>query len=234
MTTRRIGTIGATGLALVMLVGCTGQTMPADPVSTPPDEASTSSPSPSSTEPAPTATAPTDTAPTDTVTTEPPAAATPVTIPTDCTQIVDEATYATTFADIPLNPVEFGLSGTASGAKTPSDPGDGASAIEIIGAADELSCYWRDPRADVSGISVHMARLDPSITGPLLEGFAADGYDCTTTDGGRACQIVTPDPQYPVERTQTYFVRDDIVVTVDQTNVPTDDLIGSIVTRLWG
>ena len=218
MITRRIGTIGATGLALVLLAGCAGQTTPAEPVSSTTDAASTSS-SPS---------------PSDTATTESPAAATPVTIPTDCTQIVDEAAYTKNFGDIPLNPVEFGYSGTASGAKTPSDAGDGASAIETIRAANELSCYWRDPRSDVSGIGVDMARLDPSITGPLLEGFAAEGYDCTTTDGGRLCQLVTPDPQYPVDRTQTYFVRDDIVVTVDQTNVPTDDLIGSIVTRLWG
>lgn len=218
MITRRIGTIGATGLALVLLAGCAGQTTPAEPVSSTTDAASTSS-SPS---------------PSDTATTESPAAATPVTIPTDCTQIVDEAAYTKNFGDIPLNPVEFGFSGTASGAKTPSDAGDGASAIETIRAANELSCYWRDPRSDVSGIGVDMARLDPSITGPLLEGFAAEGYDCTTTDGGRLCQLVTPDPQYPVDRTQTYFVRDDIVVTVDQTNVPTDDLIGSIVTRLWG
>ncbi|KQR65739.1 hypothetical protein [Frigoribacterium sp. Leaf172] len=218
MITRRIGTIGATGLALVLLAGCAGQTTPAEPVSSTTDAASTSS-SPS---------------PSDTATTESPAAATPVTIPTDCTQIVDEAAYTKNFGDIPLNPVEFGYSGTASGAKTPSDAGDGASAIETIRAANELSCYWRDPRSDVSGIGVDMARLDPSITGPLLEGFAAEGYDCTTTDGGRLCQLVTPDPQYPVDRTQTYFVRDDIVVTVDQTNVPTDDLIGSIATRLWG
>ena len=218
MITRRIGTIGATGLALVLLAGCAGQTTPAEPVSSTTDAASTSS-SPS---------------PSDTATTESPAAATPVTIPTDCTQIVDEAAYTKNFGDIPLNPVEFGYSGTASGAKTPSDAGDGASAVETIRAANELSCYWRDPRSDVSGIGVDMARLDPSITGPLLEGFAAEGYDCTTTDGGRLCQLVTPDPQYPVDRTQTYFVRDDIVVTVDQTNVPTDDLIGSIATRLWG
>ncbi|KQO81472.1 hypothetical protein ASF17_09790 [Frigoribacterium sp. Leaf263] len=218
MITRRIGTIGATGLALVLLAGCAGQTTPAEPVSSTTDTASTSS-SPS---------------PSDTATTESPAAATPVTIPTDCTQIVDEAAYTKNFGDIPLNPVEFGYSGTASGAKTPSDASDGASAIETIRAANELSCYWRDPRSDASGIGVDMARLDPSITGPLLEGFAAEGYDCTTTDGGRLCQLVTPDPQYPVDRTQTYFVRDDIVVTVDQTNVPTDDLIGSIATRLWG
>jgi hypothetical protein len=217
MSTRRIGTIGATGLALVLLAGCAGQTTPTEPVSSTTDGASTSSPSPS-----------------DAASTESPAAGTPVTIPTDCTQIVDEAAYTSNFGDIPLNPVEFGYSGTASGAKTPSDAGDGASATETIRAANELSCYWRDPRSDVSGIGVDMARLDLSITGPLLEGFAADGYDCTTTDGGRLCQLVTPDPQYPVDRTQTYFVRDDIVVTVDQTNVSTDDLIGSIVTRLWG
>jgi hypothetical protein len=228
MSTRRIGAIGATGLALVLLAGCAGQTTPAEPVSSTTDAASTSSPSPSD---AATTESP---SPSDAATTESPSAATPVTIPTDCTQIVDEAAYTSNFGDIPLNPVEFGYSGTASGAKTPSDVGDGASAVETIRAANELSCYWRDPRSDVSGIGVDMARLDPSITGPLLEGFAADEYDCATTDGGRLCQLVTPDPQYPVDRTQTYFVRDDIVVTVDQTNVPTDDLIGSIATRLWG
>ena len=231
MSTRRIGTIGTAGLALVLLTGCGGQTLPATPVSSPASASPAASSSPSATTPE---TTPTEAAPTDAATTEPPAATTPVTIPTDCTQIVDSAAYTTNFGDIPLNPVEFGFSGTNSGVKTPTAAGEGATAIEVIGAANELACYWRDPRSDVSGIGVNMGHLDPSVTGPLMDGFAADGYGCSTADGGRLCQLVTADPQYPVDRTVTYFVRDDVVVTVDQTNVPTDDLIGSIVARLWG
>jgi hypothetical protein len=158
----------------------------------------------------------------------------PIALPVDCTDIVDRATYAATFGDIPLNPVEFGGSGTSSGVVTPSEPPTGAGTVEIIGAANELSCLWRDPRSDVSGISVAMGHLDPAVSGPALDALASAGYTCTAVHEGRSCQLVLPDPQYPVDRTQTYWARDDVVVTVDQTNVPTDDLLGSIATRLWG
>ena len=82
-------------------------------------------------------------------------------------------------------------------------------------------------------------RPAPGPPGPVepaaaLDGLASQGYTCTSVHEGRSCQLVTPDPLYPVDRAQTYWLRDDVVVTVDQTNVPTDDLIGSIATRLFG
>lgn len=213
---------------LLVLAGCAGAD--ADP-------AATAGPTPSS---SPTTAAPSATpSPTGAPTGDPTAAPTgpetgPVALPVDCTDIVDRATYSATFGDIPLNPVEFGGSGTSSGVVTPTTPPAGASARDVVGAANELSCLWRDPRADVSGISVAMGHLSPAPGTAALDGFASQGYTCSTVHGGRSCQLVTPDPQYPVERTQTYWLRDDVVVTVDQTNVPTNDLIGSIATRLWG
>lgn len=158
----------------------------------------------------------------------------PIALPVDCTEIVDPATYESTFGDTPINPVEFDGSGTSSAVVTPTDPPEGASAVELIRAANEVSCLWRDPRADISGISVAMGHLDPAVSGPALDDLAAAGFTCTALHDGRSCQLVTPEQQYPVDRTQTYWARDDVVVTVDQTNVPTDDLLGSIATRLWG
>ena len=214
-----IGTGATACLILVLTAGCTGG---ADEATPSPSE--TNSASPSST----TGTATATPAPTPTET------AGPVALPVDCTDIVDQATYASTFGDIPLNPVEFGGSGTSSGVVTPTTPPAGAGARDVVGAATELSCLWRDPRADVSGISVAMGHLEPAAGAAALDDLASQGYTCTSVHEGRSCQLVTPDPLYPVDRAQTYWLRDDVVVTVDQTNVPTDDLIGSIATRLFG
>jgi len=210
-----IGTGATACLILVLTAGCVGGAGDATPS---PSETSSATPPSATATPAP---APTETAG-------------PVALPVYCTDIVDQATYAATFGDIPLNPVEFGGSGTSAGVVTPTTPPAGADARDVVGAANELSCLWRDPRADVSGISVAMGHLEPAAGAAALDGFASQGYTCTSVHEGRSCQLVTPDPQYPVDRAQTYWLRDDVVVTVDQTNVPTDDLIGSIATRLFG
>jgi len=224
-------TTGATiGLVLALATGCTTGPGGATPDPSASGSASTGPTSTSTADPSSTPSG----APTPEPTASDPGASAPVALPTDCTDIVDQATYASTFGDIPLNPVEFGGSGTSSGVVTPTTPPAGAGARDVVAAATELSCLWRDPRSDVSGISVAMGHLEPAVGAAALDGFASQGYTCTAVHDGRSCQLVTPDPQYPVDRTQTYWVRDDVVVTVDQTNVPTDDLIGSIATRLWG
>ncbi len=218
-TAKRTATItGATAcLVLALTAGCSSGPGEATPDPSSPGSSAPSSPTPSGTAtPAPT---------------ETPG---PIALPTDCTDVVDQATYAATFGDSPLNPVEFGGSGTTSGVVTPTEPPAGASAVQIVRAANELSCLWRDPRADISGIGVDMGHLDPAVSGPAFDSLASAGFTCTSVHEGRSCQLVTPEQQYPVDRTQTFWVRDDVVVTVDQTNVPTDDLIGSIATRLWG
>lgn len=152
-------------------------------------------------------------------------------IPTDCTDVVDAATYASTFGETPLNPEEFG---DAFGPRTPTAPPAGASGWEIQRAVSELSCLWRDPRADITGIGVDLGRVAPDQAEAITTWAQGQGYTCGPAHGGTSCQLVTDVEQYPVQRAQTFFVRDGVMVHVDQTNFPTDDLLGSISARLWG
>lgn len=63
---------------------------------------------------------------------------------------------------------------------------------------------------------------------------SGDVYDCTDRLGETVCQFTRTEEQYGTDSTQTVLVRDDVVVTVRQSNYPTDDLLGAIVTRIWG
>ena len=152
-------------------------------------------------------------------------------IPTDCTDIVSAERYASTFGETPLNPEGFG---GGFGQRTPTAPAAGASGWEIAQAVTELSCLWRDPRADITGISVDLGRVTPEQGDAVLAHATGQGYDCGEQHGGTSCQLVTRDQQYPVDRGQTFFVRDGVLVHVDQSNFPTDDLLGAITTRIWG
>jgi len=218
---RRTTTTTTAGVAVLaatlLLTGCTGGSG-ATP-STTPTTAPTASPTPMPD-------AGGDTTPTPT-----PTAAPVASIPTECTDIVDAQTYAATFGDTPLNPVEFG---DGWGAVTPTTPADGATGYEVAKAVAELRCLWRDPRADVSGIGVDVGRVTADQADGIVRWAGSEGYTCGPLHEGTSCQLVTPDPQYPVETTNTLFVRDGVVVVVNQTNVPTDDLLGAISTRLWG
>ena len=59
-------------------------------------------------------------------------------------------------------------------------------------------------------------------------------YDCSERLGGTVCQYTTKDQQYDTDFAETVLVRDGVVVTVRQSNYPTDDLLGAIVDRIWG
>jgi hypothetical protein len=226
---RRRTTTGAAALvltALVALTGCAGgvagddvTTGPTATVAVPtPTETpgETSSPTAEPTEPAETETA-----------------APVVTIPTDCTQIVDGATYAATFGSTPLNPVEFPRrDGTARGSRTATVPEAGAQPFQIVDAAAELDCLWRDPAADITGIGVVLGRLDQPTAASLLDQVTAAGATCEDAHGGQLCQQPIEVEQYPVEAAHTWFVRGDLYVAVEQYNVPTNDLIGSMLAHL--
>ncbi|TWX34560.1 hypothetical protein ES689_14700 [Frigoribacterium sp. ACAM 257] len=236
MTRRRSTTLGVTALVAATLIGLTGcaggaagDDVTAEPTETVTVPAPTTTPG---TTPSPTAepTGPTDTAePTETA-----VAAPLVTIPADCTQIVDQATAAATFGSTPLNPAEFPRrDGTARGARTASVPAAGAQPFQIVDAAAELDCLWRDPAADITGIGVVLGRLDQPTAASLLDQVSAAGATCQEAHGGQLCQQpLTNTEPYDVEAAATWFVRGDLYIAVEQFNVPTNDLIGSILAHL--
>ncbi|NIJ04761.1 hypothetical protein [Frigoribacterium faeni] len=232
---RRTTTLGAAALAsaaLMVLTGCAGgagDDVAAGPTETVAVPTPTATPG-SSASPAPTAS---DSPAPSTAPSETPEAAPVVTIPTDCTQIVDGATAAATFGDLPLNPKGIPRrDGTVRGARTPSVPEAGAQPFQIVDAAAELDCYWRDPEADVTGIGVSLGRLDQPTAASLLDQVAASGATCQEAHGGQLCQQPLDVAEYPIEAAQTWFVRGDLFIAVEQFNVPTNDLIGSMLTHL--
>ena len=222
---RPLTTVTAAALVVVALAGCGGQASgdyagPPTPTTSPTSSAAPEATSEPTVDPAPTATPTPDASPA-------------VTIPSDCTQIVDTATYEATMGANPLNPDNFPRrDGTAHGARTPGIPEAGADPVAVADTAAELDCLWRDPRADVSGLSVQMGRLDQPSASSLLQRAEASGSTCSDSHGGRVCQISSVDPQYGTDASRTYFVRGDLFIAVDQSNFPTNDLLGSILTHL--
>jgi len=229
MTRRRSTTLGVAALAAAALVGLTGCAGGAS------GDDVTAGPTETVTVPPPTSTPGSSASPTaePTAPAETEVAAPLVTIPTDCTQITDQATYAATFGSTPLNPAEFPRrDGTARGARTASVPEAGAQPFQIVDAAAELDCFWRDPSADITGIGVVLGRLDQPTAASLLDQVSAAGATCQEAHGGQLCQQQVEVEQYPIEAADTWFVRGDLYIAVEQYNVPTNDLIGSMLAHL--
>lgn len=231
---RTLPTLGASALVVLSLAGCAGgpsggtTPSPTPSMSTSagatPDDGETATPTaPPESSPTPTGAA------TPTPTTSETPAASPMNIPTDCTQIVDSATYAATMGETPLNPEGYlRRDGTPLGARTPTVPPADATLVQIVDSAAALDCLWRDPRADITGLGVTMGRLDQATSASLLSLAAADGATCSDAQGGRLCQKSETAEQYQTDITDTYFVRGDLFVHVFQSNFPTNDLLGSI------
>jgi len=217
-------TVVPLALALLALTGCAGTDIGPDAggptPSTSREATDTASPSPT---PAPT--------PTDTPADGAPTAA----VPTDCKDIVNLGVYEDVFANTPLNPEGFTTrSGEPFGQITPTTPPPGATPEEVVRSATTLDCLWRNPEADVTGIEVALATVDPAVGNAYLASLAEEGYECTEVHEGRRCHLTERDAQYPVDNAYTRFLRDDVLISVDQSNFPTDDLLGDIVDRIWG
>ncbi len=207
----RLAAVAAIALSAFAVVGCTPAVQPSPTVHPDPGPSHTRQvPSPSST----------------------PSTAPAVAIPRDCHQLVSPDSYKRTFGDTPLNDPGF-VGPDGAGAVTPSAPPPGANASQILSSAVQLYCVWRDPRADITGIAVTVATVDGAVARGHLDELAAQGYTCKDVHGGRQCQKVEKDPEYPVDDGFTSFSRDDVYLSVTQSNFPTNDLIGRIVATLW-
>jgi hypothetical protein len=105
-----------------------------------------------------------------------------------------------------------------------------------VRSATSLDCLWRDPNADITYIEVAMAAVEPAVGEEYLEQLAGEGYTCVDAHEGRRCHITRPNAEQgpDVEEGYTRFLRDGVLVSVDQVNFSTADLLGDIVDRLWG
>ncbi|WP_423919335.1 hypothetical protein ACPEEZ_12110 [Frigoribacterium sp. 2-23] len=171
--------------------------------------------------------------------------AAPASIPTACTDVVDSATYAATMGSTPLNDPDF-FAGRPMGQLTPSAPPAGASAGDVVTAATQLDCGWRDPRADITGLFVSIGGLgtateadyqawllDRGNLAPVAQEAGAS-YSCAPGRGGTVCQLAYTESFYGVDIADTVLMRDGVVVSVSQANHPTNNLMGALVTRIWG
>lgn len=243
--------IGAIGLATVLtLTACTaGEMDDRAPTRKSTNSASPTSPAPrpsTSTTPSPTGSA-TPAAPT-TVTPSKPTQSTPAAkptitpmvakIPTDCKALVPANSYASIFKGAPLN--DPGIVGTPdseyytpNGSITPKDSSYPGNPRAEVRDRAELRCIWRDPRADISGISVEIARLKPELKQKFQTDLTELAYTHKPGDGGEVWRQTRTDEQYGVNVTETILFRDNVTISIWQANTPTNNLLGTIVGQVW-
>ncbi|MGN6407768.1 MAG: hypothetical protein ACTHMH_05430 [Curtobacterium sp.] len=172
-------------------------------------------------EPAPSATTPTSAPITQRPTPRPPTRNTVASIPTTCRGTVPAEDYDRFFGATPLTEAT-----EANDGRLDTDSVD----ITWAGNPPTITCDWRDPRADVSGLSMSIGPLAPESRG-LLD---RSPLRCEDRDGGRMCQDSQPAEPYPVEQTTTWFVRGDTYIVIRQANFPTSGLLDAVVGEIWG
>jgi hypothetical protein len=153
-------------------------------------------------------------------------------VPTDCAGLVDAASYPATFGETPLNDPDLGYPGSL-GVVTPTAPAAGATIDEVVDAATQLRCIWRYPQADVTYLQVQIGSVAAGVGTDYAAELQLDGYTCEQVLEGTRCGITGLDPQYQTDTADTVFVRDDIVIRIDQANFPTDNLLGAVVSTVW-
>lgn len=154
-----------------------------------------------------------DPVPTATITPTPVAG----TLPTDCRALVPESEYDRLFGSTPLQ-----------------DPAGSEAGTDGEGLTPSFSCIWQDPRADVSGLIVYLGTATTDAITANATTLSQNGYSCSNRDGGRLCQMTTPDETYPVDTTVTFYGRGSTWLVIRQTNFPTTDLLGAIEQQIWG
>lgn len=160
--------------------------------------------------PAPSATVSSSPAPIPTIT----QTATAVRIPADCRSMLTADVLAQ-LGDTPLNDPAMGPSGAQS---------DGS-----------LTCIWRDPAADTTGLVTHITRMD---RGPALdmlnELVSTQGFSCYTPDAGTRCEKTWINDTYPVNDGRTLYWRDDVLIDTQYSNLAPTGYTASIIASIFG
>jgi hypothetical protein len=154
-------------------------------------------------------------APTPTATPTPVARA--GTLPTDCRQLVPASEYDRLFGSTPL-----------------ADPAGSEAGSDGEGPTVDLSCIWREPQADVSGLSVSLGSDTAEVIADYEALLVRSGYTCADSGAGRLCRLTVADEEYPVDATLTYYSEGSTWLVIRQTNFPTNGLLPAIQQQVWG
>lgn len=214
----------AAGIGIVLaatatlLSGCAGTAAEPTPSASMTPSA-TPDPSTTSTTPGPSATP----RPTSTITQVPGVDDDGGTVPGTCDGLITTSKWKDSFLRSPLNdpavvgdPVEIPKS-----VFTPVLQADGK----------RLYCVWRDPRADITYLSITVQVVDSSKAFGVLQGL--QGFQCEHLAEGYRCQRISTDDQYGVETGVTYFTRGDIAIDIGQANVPTSGLLDDVMAHVF-
>lgn len=136
-----------------------------------------------------------------------------VALPTDCRAILSEDVLSQ-LGETPLNDAAFGPSG--------------------VGAEGTLTCIWRDPRADTTGLVTTIEHMNRGPALDLLNELAdAEGFSCFTPDGGTRCEKTWQNEQYPVTDGRTLFWRDGILIDTQYSNLAPTGYTASIIASIF-
>ncbi|MFJ3379786.1 hypothetical protein ACIPJ2_05220 [Curtobacterium sp. NPDC090217] len=217
---RAAGIAVALAATATLLSGCTGNTTPDPTPSASTTPSTTPAPSTSTTPGPSTSTTPRSNS---TITPVPGVDYDGGTVPDTCDGLITTSKWKDSFLRAPLNdpaivgdPVEIPKS-----VFTPVLQPDGK----------RLYCVWRDPRADITNVTIAVQVVDSSKAFAVLQGL--QGFQCEHLAEGYRCQRISTDNQYGVETGVTYFTRGDIAIHISQANVPTSGLLDDVMAHVF-
>lgn len=213
---RAAGIAIALAATATLLSGCTGNTTPDPTPSTTPSASASTTPGPSTS----TSTTP---RPTSTITQVPGVDYDGGTVPDTCDGLITESKWKDSFLRAPLN--DPGVVG---------DPAEIPKSIftpVLQPDGKQLYCVWRDPRADVTNVSITVQVVDSSKAFSVMQDL--QGFQCEHLAEGYRCQRISTDNQYGVEMGVTYFTRGDIAIHIGQANVPTSGLLDDVMAHVF-
>jgi hypothetical protein len=150
-----------------------------------------------------------------------PSAAVPARYPNDCRALYSDADRARFFGRTPLTQTPAHPDGTTAPAPAPVQYQGGTWT-----ASTWLDCLWRDPRADVSRVSVTLGSATSAALAGHQDGLRSAGATCSPADGGTVCTRSYRVDPYPVDGTETFWWSDDGEwIDIDQVDVPTSGLL---------
>lgn len=113
-----------------------------------------------------------------------------------------------------------------------NDPAFGPSGVQPDGS---LTCIWRDPRSDTTGVVTTLTREDRGPALDLLNDLvAAEGFSCYTPDEGTRCEKTWINPDYPVNDGRTLYWRDGILIDTRYSNLAPTGYTASIIDSIFG